>query len=144
MALHCDGSLLADTASYGGLIRNTIGDPILAFAGKREDASVLSMELLAILRGVSLCLEKDLLNVSIRSNSKLAVDILNGKIICPWSVQVLKSRIISLFDQLHRKEIQHAWREVNQPADYVAAIDVGNGESILYPLDLPRELLDLI
>ncbi|XP_043697269.1 uncharacterized protein LOC122648066 [Telopea speciosissima] len=78
VALHCDGSLANDKASFGGLIRDGCGDPIAAYAGLGEDLSVLSMELKAIYKGISLCIEKGLYDVSVRSDSKLAVDILNG------------------------------------------------------------------
>ncbi|XP_043721008.1 uncharacterized protein LOC122668521 [Telopea speciosissima] len=142
--LHYDGSLTSDRASYGGLIRNAMGVPILAYVGKREEASILSMELLAIYRGISLCLEKDIQNISIRFDSKLAVDILNGTITCPWSVYVLKCRITVFLDQLPHKEIRHVWRELNQPTYFIASIDNGDGESIIYPLDFPGDLLGLI
>ncbi|XP_043697276.1 uncharacterized protein LOC122648074 [Telopea speciosissima] len=143
-ALHCDGSLTADRASYGGIIHDDTGAAIMAYAGKGDDNSVLGMELLAILRGVTLCIQKDLFRVSIRSDSKLAVDILNGIVSCPWSLQALKVRITSLMEQLQRKEIRHVWRELNQPADFVAAIDTRDGESFFYPPDLPLHLVELI
>ncbi|XP_043697406.1 uncharacterized protein LOC122648222 [Telopea speciosissima] len=143
-ALHCDGSLTADRASYGGIIRDDTGAAIMAYAGKGDDNSVLGMELLAILGGVTLYIQKDLLRVSIRSDSKLAADILNGIVSCPWSLQTLKVRITSLMEQLQRKEIRHVWRELNQPADFVAAIDTGDGESFLYRPNFPPDLVELI
>ncbi|XP_043696683.1 uncharacterized protein LOC122647324 [Telopea speciosissima] len=144
IALHCDGSLTADRAAYGGLIRDDTGAVILAYVGKGDDDSVLGMELLPILRGVTLCIQNDFRRVSIRFDSKLVVDILNGTICCPWSMQVLKGRISSLLEQLQRKEIRHVWREVNQPTDFIAAFDAGDGESILLPLDFPPELVEMI
>ncbi|XP_043696732.1 uncharacterized protein LOC122647381 [Telopea speciosissima] len=144
IALHCDGSLTADRATYGGFIRDDTGAAILAYAGKGDDDSILGMELLAILRGVTLCLQHDFRRASIRSDSKLAVDILNGTICCPWSMHVLKRRISSLLEQLQRKEIRHVWSEVNQPADFIAAFDAGDGESILLPSDFPPELVEMI
>ncbi|XP_043697156.1 uncharacterized protein LOC122647928 [Telopea speciosissima] len=58
--------------------------------------------------------------------------------------KVLKGHIISLCEQLHRKEIRHVWREMNQPADFTAAIDTGDGESIFNPSEFPLELVELI
>ncbi|XP_043697025.1 uncharacterized protein LOC122647772 [Telopea speciosissima] len=143
-ALHCDRSLTVDRASYGGLIRDATGAAILAYVGKGEENSVLCMELLAILRGIMLCIQNDLRRVSIRSDSKLEMDILNGEVGCPRAMQLLKGRIISLCEQLHRKEIRHVWREMNQPADFIAAIDTGDGESIFNPSEFPLELVELI
>ncbi|XP_043687599.1 uncharacterized protein LOC122638815 [Telopea speciosissima] len=120
--LHCEGSLMADRASYGGIIRDAAGIAIIAYAGKGDDSSVLGMELYAILKGVDLCIQKNLLRVSIRSDSKLAVDILNG----------------------NHREVRHVWRELNQPADFMAAMDTGDGEVVLCPPDFPQELVELL
>ncbi|XP_043721013.1 uncharacterized protein LOC122668526 [Telopea speciosissima] len=68
VALHCDGSLADDKASFGGLICDGCGDPIAAYAGLGEDLLVLSMELKAIYKGISLCIEKGLYDVSVRSD----------------------------------------------------------------------------
>ncbi|XP_043696820.1 uncharacterized protein LOC122647496 [Telopea speciosissima] len=142
--LHCDGSLTADRASYGGIIRDDAGVAIMAYAGKGDINSVLSMELFAILKGVTFCIQRNLLRVSIRSDSKLAVDILNGAMDCPWSMQILMDRIATLLQQLQRKEIKHVWRELNQPADFIAAMDTGDGEAIFNPLDFPQDLVELV
>ncbi|XP_043725708.1 uncharacterized protein LOC122672274 [Telopea speciosissima] len=140
--LHCDGSLTANRASYGGIIRDDTGAAIMAFVGKGEDNSVLGMELFPILREVTLCIENGLHRVSFRSDSKLAEDILNGSVNYPWNMQVLKDRIISLLGQLQHKEIRHVWRELNQSADFVAAIDTGDEESIFYLPDLVELIKD--
>ncbi|XP_043696652.1 uncharacterized protein LOC122647297 [Telopea speciosissima] len=142
--LHCDGSLTADRASYGGIIRDDAGVAIMAYAGKGDINSVLGMELFAILKGVTFCIQRNLLRVSIRSDSKLAVDILNGAVDCPWSMQILMDRIATLLQQLQRKEIKHVWRELNQLADFIAAMDTGDGEAIFNPLDFPQDLVELV
>ncbi|XP_043714585.1 uncharacterized protein LOC122662945 [Telopea speciosissima] len=142
--LQCDASLTAERASYGGIIRDDTGSAIMAFAVKGDDNSVPGMELYAILRGVTFCIQQNHLRVSIRSDSKLAVDILNGTVSCPWSMHPLKDSITTLFEQLHHKEIRHVWRELNQPADFIAAMDIGDGEVTLYPPDFPQDLVELI
>ncbi|XP_043696676.1 uncharacterized protein LOC122647317 [Telopea speciosissima] len=128
----------------GGLIRHSNGDPILAFVGKGVEPSVLAMELLAIHRGVALCLDKGYHNISIRSDSKLAVDIITGTFSYPWNVYVLKCQICSLLNHLTHLEVKHVWRELNQSADFVASNDSGDVESILYPRDFPEDLMRLI
>ncbi|XP_043696713.1 uncharacterized protein LOC122647354 [Telopea speciosissima] len=109
-------------AGFGGLIRDDSGDPLAAFAGIGEDLSVLSMELMTIYRGISLCVDKGFYDVSIRSDSKLAVDILNGVITGPWQILTLKSKIQIKARLLRSKEFIHVWREQNQPADFMASI----------------------
>ncbi|XP_043697062.1 uncharacterized protein LOC122647823, partial [Telopea speciosissima] len=93
------------------------GDPVLAYMGKGVETSVLSMELLAIHRGVALCLERNLQHVSIRSDSKLAVEIIT---------------------------VRRVWRELNQPADFIASIDCEGRETILYPPDFQDDLMRMI
>ncbi|XP_043697429.1 uncharacterized protein LOC122648258, partial [Telopea speciosissima] len=112
--LHCDGSLSGDRAAYGGLIRNTLGDP------------------------------RELRHMSIRSDSKLAIEILTGVSSCPWSVYTLKFQILSSLNQLAHYEIRHVWRELNQPADFIASIDLSDGETILYPSSFVEDLNRLI
>ncbi|XP_043697088.1 uncharacterized protein LOC122647850 [Telopea speciosissima] len=142
--LHCDGSLTADRASYGGIIHDATGAAIMAFVGNGDDNSVLGIELYAIFRGVSLCVKNSQLQVSIRSDSKLAVDILNEVVSCPWNMQTLRDHISSIFQHLQCKEIKHVWREINQPADFIASMDIGDGEVIIYPPDFPQELVELL
>ncbi|XP_043697154.1 uncharacterized protein LOC122647927, partial [Telopea speciosissima] len=142
--LHCDGSLNGDRAAYGGLIRNTTGDPVLDYMGKGVETSILRMELLAIHRGVALCLERNLRHVSIRSDSKLAVEIITGVFSCPWNVYVLKNQISPSLNQLARYEVRHVWRELNQPADYIASIGCEGGETILYPPEFQDDLMRMI
>ncbi|XP_043697497.1 uncharacterized protein LOC122648333 [Telopea speciosissima] len=107
VALHCDGSLSDDKAGFGGLICDDSGDPLAAFAGIGEDLSVLSMELMAIYKGMSLCVDKGFYDVSIRSDSKLAVNILNGVITGPWQILTLKSKIQIKAMLLRSKEFIH-------------------------------------
>ncbi|XP_043697446.1 uncharacterized protein LOC122648277 [Telopea speciosissima] len=144
VALHCDGSLADDKASFGGLIRDGCGDPIAAYAGLGEDLSVLSMEFKAIYKGISLCIEKGLYDVSVRSDSKLAVDILNGQITGPWQILILKSKILSKFRLLRSKELVHIWREQNQPADFMASLPTVPSGTYWEPESFPPELTILI
>ncbi|XP_043697079.1 uncharacterized protein LOC122647842, partial [Telopea speciosissima] len=144
VALHCDGSLADDKASFGGLIRDGCGDPIAAYAGLGEDLSVLSMEFKAIYKGISLCIEKGLYDVSVRLDSKLAVDILNGQITGPWQILILKSKILSKFRLLRSKELVHVWREQNQPADFMASLPTDPSGTYWELESFPLELTILI
>ncbi|XP_042486657.1 uncharacterized protein LOC122066892 [Macadamia integrifolia] len=143
-ALHCDGSLTHDRAGYGGIIRDSRGQSILAFAGKGVVRSVLYMELMAMLKGVDLCKKLNLLRISVRSDSNVAVDIINGQVEGPWEIQTLKSKILHLLKEFERKEIIHVWRESNSPADFMATYDTGDGEANIRPEDFPQDLQSLV
>ncbi|XP_042509212.1 uncharacterized protein LOC122084853 [Macadamia integrifolia] len=143
-ALYCDGSLTQDRADYGGIIREKSGQLILAYAGKGMTKSVLCMDLIATSKGVRLCKDLDILHISIRSDSKLTVDIINGIVEGPWEIQTLKSKILHLLMEFERKEIIHVWREVNSPADFVATYDTGEDGITLWLEDFPQDLQSLV
>ncbi|XP_043717536.1 uncharacterized protein LOC122665451 [Telopea speciosissima] len=142
--LHCDGSLSGDKVGFGGLIRNGSGDPIVAYAGLGEDLCVLSMELLAILKGISLCIDKGFHEVSFKSDSKLAIDILNGENIGPWKIQTTKRKILTKSRLLRTKEFVHVWREQNQPADFMASFPSGPSGILWEPRSFSPKLSILI
>ncbi|XP_043697031.1 uncharacterized protein LOC122647780 [Telopea speciosissima] len=140
-SLHCDGSLSDGRAAFGGVIRNAIGQPVAAFANQGLELCILSMELVAIHRGISLCIERGILDVSIRSDSKLAIDTISGKVVGPWKVQPLKSRILALANDLRMKEFTHVWREQNRPADFMAAVPCDSYGVVWDPGDFPPALI---
>ncbi|XP_042521311.1 uncharacterized protein LOC122094776 [Macadamia integrifolia] len=140
IALHCDGSLKLDKGYYGGIIRDNKGEPILAYAGIGHFASVLHMELLAIFRGITLCIEKNFTKVSIKLDSKLVVDMLNGVIQGPWDTQVIKRRILQLTKYFALIEFKHVWRELNRPADYMASLELPSEEILIMPTRFPNDL----
>ncbi|XP_042486843.1 uncharacterized protein LOC122067060 [Macadamia integrifolia] len=143
-ALHCDGSLTHDRASYGGIIRDSSGQLIMAFVRKGVVRSVLYMELMAMLKGADLCKKLNLLHISVRSDSKVAVVIINGQVEGPWEIQTLKSKILHLLKEFGRKEIIHVWRESNSPTDFMASYDTRDGETNIRPKDFPQDLQSLV
>ncbi|XP_043697076.1 uncharacterized protein LOC122647840 [Telopea speciosissima] len=140
-SLHCDGSLSDGRAAFGGVIRNAIGQPVAAFSNQGLELCILSMELAAIHRGISLCIERGILDVSIISDSKLAIDTISGKVVGPWKVQPLKSRILALANDLRMKEFTHVWREQNRPADFMVCSPCDSYGVVWDPGDFPPALI---
>ena len=67
----------------GGVLRDSLGRPIVAFSvffGKRLS---LHAEALALLTGLQLCVERGFANVEIQSNSQVLVGILQRRFRCP-------------------------------------------------------------
>lgn len=135
-AVSCDGSLSDSRASYGGLVRDCTGDPILAFYAPSSKWHVLWAEMLVIHRGVLLASSQGYLKLKILSDSKHAVDILKRTIDCPWRVLTIAHDIWKILQQLELYEIAYIWWEANKPADLLASMDGGTQETIILPCDL--------
>ncbi|XP_043721015.1 uncharacterized protein LOC122668528 [Telopea speciosissima] len=78
------------------------------------------------------------------SDSKLANDTISGKVVGPWKVQPLKSRILALANDLRMKEFTHVWREQNRPSDFMAAVPCDSHGVVWDPGDFPPALIDYL
>lgn len=105
---------------------------------------MLWQEMFALCRGLEIAREKDILNIMIHMDSKVGVDIVLGKSKCPWRVIAIKRRIKDLSAEFSNFRIQHIWRKVNQPADFLAKWDSGNDEIILSSSYFPAQLQEAI
>ncbi|KAJ1440944.1 Ribonuclease H-like superfamily [Sesbania bispinosa] len=75
-ALNIDGSVMGNKAGFGGLVRNSAGEWLMGFFGHLDDKDILFTELMAILRGLQLCWDKDIRNIQCWSVSKTAVTLI--------------------------------------------------------------------
>lgn len=146
IALNTDASLCQDRAGLGYILRNDQGDPILVGAtAETPTNSVLTHEMQAILRGLTTAISKQLDHIQVQSDSKVAVDIINGSTAAPWTCWTTLSKIRSIS---HRYNITFSFvhKQANQPADYLShACQYISGEDILMlPTELPDELRALI
>lgn len=113
MVLNSDGSMTVDPVGYGGILRDSTGEAVLAFYGPALKCNVLWAELQAIQRGITLALFHGFFQLKIMSDSKLGVDILNKVSECPWKVLTLVHNIWQLLHDMRGVEIVHVWREAN-------------------------------
>lgn len=142
--LSTDASMTPNRAGYGGLLCNGAGDTVFCFAGKTEVKHILWLELHALWRGLVLVHARNIERITVYLDSKLAVDILNGVIKCPWRVMSLVSKIKSILNDFSRIHVIHVWREANQLADFLARWATIFEEKILLPFEFPKELREKI
>ncbi|XP_071926511.1 uncharacterized protein [Coffea arabica] len=71
----------------GGVLRDSLGRPIVAFSAFFGKRLSLHAEALALLTGLQLCVEKGFANVEIQSDSQVLVGILQRRFRCPWRIQ---------------------------------------------------------
>ncbi|XP_071920660.1 uncharacterized protein [Coffea arabica] len=89
MVLNTDGCSKGNPGASGGggLLRDSNGQLLVAFSAYLGEATSLRAEVLAMLKGVQLCLGKGFLPRIVQSNSMLLIDILQRRCHCPWSVR---------------------------------------------------------
>ena len=122
----------------GGLIRDRNGQVILAFSCYFGEMPNLQAEVKALLHGVQLGIARGLANVHLESDSLVLVQIIQGRVKCPWVVQRDVQELLRY--SRHYKEISNCLREANKPADRLSKLGADSGESVVYDsfVDLPR------
>lgn len=144
LSLAYDGSVSSNRSGYGRLIRKHTGEATIAYAGTTHSEHILWVELHALFRGLNLGAEQENHHVEICMDSKVAVEIVQGKCKCHWWALALVGKIKIALAPFQSFSLQHVWREANQAANFLAGYAVGPEEIILYPVDFPIPLQDVI
>ncbi|KAK1260323.1 hypothetical protein QJS04_geneDACA013345 [Acorus gramineus] len=117
-----DGSLLADRAGFGVVLRNEAGELLLAVAIQEKVLSSINvLEFHAILHGLKMALSLGVPRVHIESDSATAIAWVQGKGCLPWRCFRDRMEILSLLPTFAAWKISHVPREGNQVADHLAA-----------------------
>ncbi|XP_077234746.1 uncharacterized protein LOC143876958 [Tasmannia lanceolata] len=120
LKINVDASLDDDGGGIGGLIRDNSGSCISLFLQNVNKEEIFELELFAIEKGIQLASTLSARNIWVESDSKFAVDILNGSLAIPWRQTMRIRRIkFALCAFIHHK-ITHIWREANSAADYLS------------------------
>ncbi|OIW02536.1 hypothetical protein TanjilG_12850 [Lupinus angustifolius] len=144
MKLNTDGSLNNEIAGFGGLLRDHMGEPICAYVSKAPQGDVFLVELWAIWRGLVLSLSLGITALWVESDSMSVVKTINKEQpSCPKAYGCLEQiwKLLSKFDKYH---ISHSWRETNRAADHLAKMVVLGNDVILWPIDFPCSLRNII
>ncbi|KAL0442005.1 UNVERIFIED_CONTAM: putative ribonuclease H protein [Sesamum radiatum] len=106
-------------AGAGGIIRNHLGQTVLAFQEHLGLISNTATELKAIYRGVKLCIDSNIRKIWVETDANVALKLISSPSQGPWHFQNLLQQIRNLLSQTEFK-ISHIFREGNQVADYFA------------------------
>ncbi|KAL0318099.1 UNVERIFIED_CONTAM: putative ribonuclease H protein [Sesamum calycinum] len=119
--LNTDGVSKANpgVAGAGGIIRNHLGQTVLAFQEHLGLTSNTAAELKAIYRGVKLCIDSNIRKIWVATDANVALKLISSPSQGPWHLQYLLQQIRNLLPQTEFK-ISHIFREGNQVADYFA------------------------
>ncbi|XP_077219704.1 uncharacterized protein LOC143853891 [Tasmannia lanceolata] len=83
--VNVDASLVEAGGSIGGLLRQNLGECIAMFSINSDPEPIFALELTAIQQGMDLAIAHNFRKVWIESDSKFAVDIINGRSEIPWT-----------------------------------------------------------
>ena len=131
LKLNVDGAFKRsnNAAGGGGILRDTKGDIIFAFAASSYLVhSSLEAEGLALRDGLSICCEMGISTVIVESDSLVLVQIMKGSCPCPWRMTYIMHEVASQARQLGFT-INHIYREANQVADCLAGIGCSMGST---------------
>ncbi|XP_071921377.1 uncharacterized protein [Coffea arabica] len=112
----------------GGLLRDSAGQVLVAFSAYLGEATSLHAEVLAMVKGVQVCLGKGFLPRVVQSDSKLLIDILQRRCLCPWSV---RREVVQIWHLVEGVQFEHCYREANKVADILSNVGVSHPQDQL-------------
>ncbi|KAG6538552.1 hypothetical protein ZIOFF_003676 [Zingiber officinale] len=118
--LNTDGSSRGNPgeSAYGAIVRDHSGQVVVARQGVLGEGSNIRAELMAILRGLELCVDRQLSPIWLESDSLVALHIIRSPGIS-WEFREEILRIRKLVRQ-HGVRCTHIYREGNAAADFLA------------------------
>ncbi|KAL3509757.1 hypothetical protein ACH5RR_029158 [Cinchona calisaya] len=94
--LNIDGSSLGNLgAGEGGIIRTAHGIPVVVFSLSFSYKTNMEAEMLALLTGIQLCIDKGLLNVFIETDSLILFKMIQGHTPTPWKLDSLLRKVFA-------------------------------------------------
>ncbi|KAG6488350.1 hypothetical protein ZIOFF_049593 [Zingiber officinale] len=113
-----DTDIAHGESSYGAIVRDHSGQVVVARQGVLGEGSNIRAELMAILRGLELCVDRQLSQIWLESDSLVALHIIRSSGIS-WEFREEILRIRRLVRQ-HGVRCTHIYREGNAAADFLA------------------------
>ncbi|XP_028554237.1 uncharacterized protein LOC114580537 [Dendrobium catenatum] len=136
--LNSDGSVDNYSAGFGGLIRDSSGKVIVAFAGPLPPCMVIYAELMGLLKGLNICIKRGFIYVEIEVDALNVIQIINSTHISYPQFFYLIREIKSALSNLNFT-LAHLLREGNACADALAKLGSTLEEEREFDMDnLPR------
>ncbi|XP_020676828.1 uncharacterized protein LOC110095571 [Dendrobium catenatum] len=124
--LNTDGSVSANNAGLGGMIRDHNGKPLGIFSGPLLLCSVLTAELMALHQGLEICMKYGYQVINIEVDSKILLQVISGiSVGCLQDYYTIR-KINNCLANLNYT-ISHVFREGNACADWLAKFGSHSG-----------------
>lgn len=138
--LNTDGSHNSvDSIGAGGIIRDSNGKIMMAFAKYLGIGSSNLAEAKAIIYGLQWCISHRFQSIILESDSLIIVNMIKGKSNTAWQLQNSIDAITQMLSQT-TNIVQHCYREANQVADALAKWSIEEHERRFYDVkDLPKQ-----
>ena len=120
--LNFDGAAKRGLGAARGVLRDKNGDVLLVYAGKVGNGSNNVAEAMALLWGLQLSRERQIMELTIEGDSKLVIDLVKGEAKLGWKIRNIILDIKKILNEMKMAHLQHIYREGNQVADTVAAM----------------------
>lgn len=133
MVLNVDGSALTNPgkAGFGGLVCDCSGAFLLGFYGSAGETDILHAEVLALLRGLSLCWDAGYRSIVCYSNSLVTVKLVSDGV----HLHHREANEVKMIQQLMSRDwsvyLNHSWGEANQCADFLAKLGAHTVEPLI-------------
>nr|XP_027127723.1 uncharacterized protein LOC113743824 [Coffea arabica] len=137
LKLNTDASVLTGKAAGGWVLRDHDGKVISTYYKELGDLGVLEVEAQALLEGLKMCAEQETGALTVESDSKVLVQLVNSEAVSKWPVCTVLWEIRHLLHQM-RAPLQHVFREANLVADALASLQVGGHCCYSFIESLPR------
>ncbi|XP_057823985.2 uncharacterized protein LOC131036176 [Cryptomeria japonica] len=121
LKLNFDGATRSGSATRGGIIRDSLGNLVLAYAGNFDSTLSNMAKALALLGGLKLALGTNTKKMIIEGDSKLIIEATKGALGICWGINNVIKDIWSMIVWLEDFQNQHIYREGNGVADSLAA-----------------------
>ncbi|KAH0755025.1 hypothetical protein KY290_025295 [Solanum tuberosum] len=118
-------------SSYGYCIRDMNGDLMYAEAHNIGEATNMDTEVTAVWKALQYCLENDLRQVRLETDSLALKNMINESWRIPWEIVEKMEDIQEIIQQLN-VEVCHVFREANQLADFIANTTINTEQKMIF------------
>ena len=120
--MNFDGAAKGGQGAARGVLRDRNGDVLLVYAGQVGIGRNNVVEATALLWGLQLSRERNILELTIEGDSKLVIDLVKGEAKSGWRIRNIILDIKYILEEMRMVHLQHIYREGNQVVDVAAAM----------------------
>ncbi|XP_057830634.2 uncharacterized protein LOC131041518 [Cryptomeria japonica] len=124
LKLNFDDATRSGIMEGGGIIRDNMGNLVLAYAANFDSISSNMAEALTLFWGLKLALDINAKRLIIEGDSKLIIEAAKGVSRASWMINNVIKDIWSMIFWLEEFQIQHIYREGNAVADSLATMSL--------------------
>ena len=105
------------------VVRNHLGDPVLAMSKNLGSMEILQVEGCALRDGLSSINPLIHDSITVEGDSMILIDAINGAFTTPWRIKGIVADINFLKLRFHNISFRHIWRKANFVADKLANLE---------------------